>query len=111
LDTSIWTTYPFVAYTEAALNTAAVALSLWTTVLFFKKSNSFHIYFIYNAIASVLLMPIDLVLATTTGQSIQAKISLVIPKEAAQWSQAVIGALIWIPYIKMSKRVANTFTR
>jgi hypothetical protein len=109
LDSSFWTIYPFVAYSEAALNVAALALSLWTTVLFFKKSKLFPIFFIYNAIASVSLLPIDLLLGTTAGQSIQAMISFVTQKEGVQWGQAVIGALVWIPYVKMSKRVANTF--
>jgi hypothetical protein len=111
LDGNFWTTYPFVAYSEAALNGVALVLSLWTTVLFFRESKSFPKFFIYYLIASTLILPIDILLGTTTGPSIQQMISLVEPKEAAQWGQAVIGALIWIPYIKISKRVANTFIR
>jgi Protein of unknown function (DUF2569) len=56
-----------------------------------------------------MLLPIDLLLGTTAGQSIQAVISLVTEKEGVQWGQSVIGALVWIPYVKISKRVANTF--
>lgn len=111
LESSYWTIFPFVFYSEAALNGGALTLSLWTTVLFFKQSKSFPLFFIYNSIALVLLLPIDLLIATGTGQSIQKLISLVEPKEAAQWLQSVVGALIWIPYIKLSKRVANTFIR
>jgi uncharacterized protein DUF2569 len=109
LESGFWITYPFVAYSEVALNAAAFALSLWTTFLFFKKSKSFPTFFIYNAIASVLLLPVDLLLVTATGQSIQQMISLVDAKEGTQWGQGVIGALVWIPYVKMSKRVTNTF--
>jgi hypothetical protein len=109
LDRNFWTTYPFVAYSEAALNGVALALSLWTTALFFKESKSFPKFFIYYLIASALILPIDLLIGTTTGQSIQEMISLVQPKEAAQWGRSVIGALVWIPYVRMSKRVANTF--
>jgi len=59
LESSFWTTYPFVAYSEAALNGVALALSLWTTVLFFKESKSFPIFFIYNSIASVTASAAD----------------------------------------------------
>jgi hypothetical protein len=33
------------------------------------------------------------------------------PKDGGQLIAALIGAVVWIPYIRKSRRVANTFTQ
>jgi hypothetical protein len=92
-----------------------LALICYTTYLFFQKSILFPKFFIYEYIATILFYPIDWIfsaatLNTYTGQSIGTLLgTMMAPDAVGAWIAAIIIAAIWIPYIKLSKRVANTF--
>jgi hypothetical protein len=65
---------------------------------------------------AVILVPlIDLfwvasMIGLATGQPVSNYLTLD-PNDGRQIVAGIIGAAIWIPYIRRSRRVANTFTR
>jgi hypothetical protein len=81
----------------------------------FQKSRLFPKFFIYEYVATILFYPLDVIfsaatLSAYTGQPIATLASnMVTPDVVGPWIAALITAAIWIPYIKLSKRVANTF--
>jgi hypothetical protein len=92
-----------------------LALICYTTYLFFQKSILFPKFLIYEYIATILFYPIDWIFSAATlnaytGQSIGTLLaSMMAPDAVAATIVAIITVAIWIPYIKLSKRVANTF--
>jgi hypothetical protein len=115
LDADLWTKFPIAAYGEALLNVSLSVIIAWTTYLLFSKSRLFPRFFVLQYVASILLFPLDIVLTSAvlsayTGQSVDIFTDkMTDPTDVAQWIVIIIGAAIWIPYIKLSKRVANTF--
>jgi hypothetical protein len=115
LDGSLWSRFPVAFYGEALLNTLLFAIICYTSYLFINKSKLFVTYFVYQCAASILLFPLDVIfssatLSAYTGQSIEdLSVRMIDPETVGQWIATIIGAAIWIPYIKLSRRVANTF--
>ncbi len=58
----------------------------------------------------VALLWAALTIALATGRPFVDFLSID-PKDGGQLIAALIGALVWIPYIRKSRRVANTFTQ
>ncbi len=89
--------------------------TMCTTVLFFRRSRNFPRFFIFQFVA-MICMPIVALLwaaftiALATGRPFVDLLSID-PKDGGQLIAALIGALVWIPYIRKSRRVANTFTQ
>jgi hypothetical protein len=115
LDPKLLQQFPVTFYGEIALNVATLALFLYTTVLFFKRSSSFPQFYIYEWIVLIFLPIVDIVwggftLSIATGRPF-SELAKFGSEELAQSLGAAVGAAIWISYILKSKRVANTFTR
>jgi Protein of unknown function (DUF2569) len=66
------------------------------------------VFVIFMPIIDLLL--IASVISLATSQPI-ANLLTIEPKEGGQMIAGAISALIWIPYVLRSRRVANTFTR
>jgi hypothetical protein len=115
LDSYLWTKFPATFYGEAALNAFIVVIAVYTAYLFFTKSRLFPKYFVYESVAAMLLLPIDVIstsvtLSAYTAQPILALASrMITPEQGGQSLATIIITVIWIFYIKKSKRVANTF--
>jgi hypothetical protein len=100
---------------EAVMNGALIWLFVYTTVLFFRRSHNFPRFFIFQFVATIC-MPIAallwaaLTVALATGRPFVDLLSMD-PKDDGPLIAALIGAAVWIPYIRKSRRVANTFTQ
>jgi hypothetical protein len=115
LDAQVLAKFPTAIWGEAALNAAVVSLCVYSTVLLFRHSRKFPRFFIWQMIFVICMPLIDLLwvasmIALATARPIGDFLTID-PKEGGQIVAGVIGALIWIPYILRSRRVANTFTQ
>ena len=113
IDGRLFAQFPAVMWGEAAMNGLFFLLFLYTTVLFFKKSRAFPKFFMLEFVAAFLLPIASLIwaavlIAPATGKPISEMLTMD-TKDGAQLVSVLISAAIWIPYIRMSRRVANTF--
>jgi Protein of unknown function (DUF2569)/GYF domain 2 len=114
LDSNIIGKLPVTFAGEAVINFFVLVLSIYTTVLFFRKSKRFPRFFVYEILAAIFLVPLDamwiaVAASMETGQSAE-QLFQIEPSEIGQMIAAAIIGSVWILYIFKSKRVANTFT-
>ena len=112
-NSDLWTEFPITFYGETLVNMSVVTIMGFTTYLFFTRSRLFLDFFIYECAAYIMLLPLVIVFKEVTfnaytGRWIPVKLE---PKQVGEWMTAIILAAIWISYIKLSKRVANTFRK
>jgi hypothetical protein len=115
IDEQIWKQFPTAIWGEAFLNAVLVSFVIYTIVLLFQHSRNFPRAFVLQMIAVICMPLLDalwvaVIIGATTGQSLGSSFHLD-EKDGGQLIVAVIGALIWIPYVMRSLRVANTFTK
>ncbi|WP_315833033.1 DUF2569 family protein [Bradyrhizobium prioriisuperbiae] len=115
VDGKLFQQFPIALYGEAALNLALLALFSYGAFLFFRKSRKFPLYFIYQWLAAIFVplaaaLWVVVTLSAATGQSM-SEVAKFDSKEVGRLVATAVAALIWIPYILKSRRVANTFTR
>ena len=91
---------------EIAVNSAIFLASLYLIYLFFAKHRWFPSAYIGIVMFSLVFIPADAWL-----------VSIVLPEEpmfdpetTKEFVRTLIGAVIWIPYMLVSKRVKATFT-
>jgi hypothetical protein len=84
---------------EIVINGVLVAAVLYLNFLFFAKKRKFPPAIIAYLAAQIVLLGIDYALALKEFPS----------TSAADLGRAVIAALIWIPYFRVSRRVKATF--
>ncbi len=112
-NNDFWTQYPITFFGEAVLNMWVVAIMGCATYFFFTKSRLFPAFFIYEFVAYIMRLPLVIVfkevtLDAYTGQWIPISLDR---RSAGEWIATIIVAAIWLPYSRLSKRVANTFQR
>jgi Protein of unknown function (DUF2569)/GYF domain 2 len=114
-DTQLFEQYPVALYGEAAIYAVLLALFLYATMLFFRRSRRFPRLFTVECVAMALTPMaitawLGLGLSVATGRSFFefAKFG---PEISATAIAALIVATMLILYIFRSKRVANTFVR
>jgi hypothetical protein len=115
IDGQLFEKFPTTMWGEALMNGAVLWLFVYTTSLFFRRSRYFPRFFIYQFVAATCMPIVELLwgaftIAFTTGRPFVDLLSID-PKDGGQIIAALIGAAIWIPYIRYSRRVANTFIR
>jgi hypothetical protein len=116
LDSNIIGKLPVTFAGEAVINFFVLALSIYTAVLFFRKSKQFPRFFVYQILAAIFLVPLDamwiaVAASMETGQSAGQLLQNALgPSEIGQTIAAAIIGSVWVLYIFKSKRVANTFT-
>jgi hypothetical protein len=113
LDSDLWTQYPITFVGEAAMNMWVVGLMGCATFFLFTKSGLFPAFFVYECVAYILRLPLVIAFKeATVGAYVGHWIPLSLGRRPiAEWMATIILAAISISYIKLSKRVANTFRR
>jgi hypothetical protein len=113
----LWEKFPITFVGEVALTATYFAIVCYTTYLFFEKSRLFSKFFILECVAAIIYLPIDAIFTATTlsaysGQPFETLTAkIVTPTVLGQWIASVLAAAIWMSYIRLSKRVRNTFVR
>jgi hypothetical protein len=117
LDSNLWTKFPIAFYGEAVLQISLLALMCYTAYLFFTKSKAFPTFFIFEYVAGILIYPVDVIfsaatLSAYTGVPVETYTAKMMDSgEVGRTIAMMITAAVWIPYIKLSKRVSKTFVR
>jgi hypothetical protein len=101
--------FPVAMRGALAVEIAFLLYYLCTTTLFFLYSRRFPRFFIWLLIAAIFEPLVIIVWLKLNLPSNFDITSVFGSEEFAQLVVGVIGALLWIPYILKSKRVANTF--
>ncbi len=90
---------------EIIFNVAMILVTVYLIYLFFSRHQLFPRLFVISVLASVIFIPIDAWL-----------VKIVLPDEpmfdsetTIAFFQTVVAAIIWIPYMFISKRVRATF--
>ena len=114
VDAQLWTRFPTAMWGEAALNAALFWVFVYSAVLFFRRSRLFPKFFVWQFVVAFCSPFLGglwawLAIGLTAGRPIKEFIPLD-PKEGGQLIAVLITAAIWIPYIRKSRRVRNTFT-
>jgi hypothetical protein len=81
------------------------AMAIWALVLMWGKAKAFPRFMVVFYSVNLFYALIDTVL----GFQIPQVAEHLAPQLVGQMVGAVIGAAIWIPYMRVSKRVKNTF--
>ena len=92
---------------ECVGNAVFVIFSIVLLVFFFRKSRLLPKLIISYIILNVLFVAGDFSLANL----IPAVAEQSDPQDAKELARAIIGAIVWIPYFLVSKRVEQTFVR
>lgn len=90
---------------EIVCNSLMFALSLYLIYLFFSKHYLFPRVFIAIVAISLILIPLDAWLVT----NIFPEEPMFDPETKKEFFRALLGGLIWVPYMLVSKRVKATF--
>jgi hypothetical protein len=101
--------FPVAMRGALAIEIAFLLYYLCTTTLFFLCSRRFPRFFIWLLIAAIFEQLVIIAWLKLNLPSNFDITSVFGSEEFAQLVVGVIGALLWIPYILKSKRVANTF--
>ncbi len=95
---------PFILF-EIGGNLLILGLCIWLVYLFFSKHRRFPKVFIFVQIFSPAFIVSDTFGVTLILPDIEA----LDPETARELISSVIGAMIWVPYMLVSKRVKATF--
>ena len=111
LNGDLWTQYPITLVGEAVLNIWVVAIMGCATYFFFTRSALFPVFFIYECVAYIIRLPLviafkEVALAADIGHWVPISLDR---RPVGEWIATMILAAICISYVKLSKRVANTF--
>ena len=91
---------------EIAVNTLFILAAIYLLFSFFRKSRRFpHLYIVF-LISNLAFVLVDALL-----------VKIVLPEQplldsdtAREFGRSLVGAIIWIPYMLISRRVKNTFS-
>lgn len=115
ISDDVWNRFPTAIWGEVVMNLFLIGLCIYTAKLMFSHSRRFPSFFIAEILCALALPFVDLLfVASIISLSLNKPLSEFLtlePREVGQMVAGAIGALIWIPYILRSKRVANTFTK
>lgn len=90
---------------EIVFNSVIVAVSIYLIYLFFTKHYLFPRIFLAVIAVSIVFIPLDAWLVSLAMPSEK----MFDPDTTKEFARALLGGLIWGPYMLMSKRVKATF--
>ncbi|SEP09798.1 Protein of unknown function [Rhodospirillales bacterium URHD0017] len=100
--------FPMLVGIEALMNTGYVALMLACTICFFQKRSIFPKLFIWEVVLGPALILLDALMVMAMLPSTNLD-KLIDAETAKDVGRSVGVAVIWIPYMLVSKRVKATF--
>jgi hypothetical protein len=109
VSADLWKRFPTALWGEAILNALVFWLLIYTVVLFFRKSRRFPRFLIVLYISVIALPAVDLGWVSFTLPGAANELNGLGTEEIRSMVVSVVGALIWIPYVLLSRRVNNTF--
>lgn len=90
---------------EVIFNSCMVAASVYLIYLFFSKHYLFPKVYITIAAVSLVFIPLDAWLVSF----VMPDENILDPQTLKEFGRALVGGLIWVPYMLLSKRVKATF--
>lgn len=90
---------------EIAVNTGLIIALLYMIFLFFSKKRLFPKYYIGILLFTLVFMVADMLALKV----VLPNEPMFDPETTKEFIRSIIGALIWIPYMLVSKRVKATF--
>lgn len=90
---------------EALINSILVFASVYLVYLYFAKHYLFPKVYIAIIVFSLIFIPLD----AWVGSFIITDEPMFTPEIIKEFTQTLIGAAIWVPYMLVSKRVKATF--
>ena len=102
-----WTRFPVAMTGELLMTVAVIAIVIWTSFLFFRKSARFPAMFTIEWAAATALFPVNTFwasLATGLPMSTFAGGS-----DVLEWLLYAVAGFAWVMYVHNSVRVRNTF--
>lgn len=90
---------------EIAYNVAMFAALIYLAFLFFTKNYLFPSAYILIVLSSLIFIPLDAWLI----QFVMPDEPIWDPETSKEFFRVLIGAMIWVPYMLLSKRVKATF--
>src|SRR5262249_637150 len=115
LSANAFRQFPLTFWGEAAMNVGLAILYVYTATLFFRKSERFPRFFVYEVVATALSFVLNGIwvaatVSLSTGRAMGPILQNVFePREVGRTIVAAIVGCLWITYLFNSKRVANTF--
>jgi len=99
-----WLWGPLLLY-EVLGNIAFLVAHVWLLVIFFKRSRVFPKLFIWVFVLKVPFMLSDTLLCSVVAPDVP----VFDPDTVRELGKSIVVALIWVPYMLVSRRVKNTF--
>ena len=90
---------------ELVGNIGFIAAQLWLLVLFFRRSKSFPKLYVWAALLNLPFILVDAWL----GSFVLTEEPMIDPDTAKEIARSVATIAIWVPYMRVSRRVRNTF--
>jgi hypothetical protein len=90
---------------EVVFNCGMVGATAWLAYLFFSKSYLFPRAFIALTVTSLIFIPFDAWVVTF----VLPEEPMFDPVTAREFGRVFVGAIVWIPYMLVSRRVSATF--
>ena len=92
---------------EIGFNVLSMVVSSYMVYLFFAKKKSFPSWYIWGHAVTLVVQIVDVLLL----QVVMPGQPLLDPETSKELTRSVMGIVVWVPYLLLSKRVALTFTR
>jgi serine/threonine protein kinase len=92
---------------EMVINGGLVLASIFSAFLFFSKKKIFPKWYIGTSIFSLAFVVVDALVV----KSVMPDVPLFDAETTKEFGRSLIAALVWVPYMLVSKRVKITFVR
>ena len=103
--------YKTVLYLEFIFELIFVGAAIYLIDIFFKKSKRFPVYYVPFLIASIIVVILEYIflVSLSVPSELKSLVDDLLAEQSTTIFQTAISSLIWISYIRKSKRVKATF--
>ncbi len=99
---------------EVIMDTALFFAVIYLIFLFRERRNEFPKHFVWYMAISIAYLVIDYAIVasfTTASSEMRDVLDATLEEQISSMTGAIVGSIIWIAYMKKSKRVAGTFVK